>query len=611
MRKKIRDGALIEGMKIKKLFRDIDVRDARLDEAERTLDVPFSSELPVDRWFGREILSHEPTAIDLARAENGAMPFLFNHDPNELRGKVEKVWLDGRRLWARVRFAKTEKANEMLELIRDGMMPNVSFGYVVEEFNRVRAQDEKAPDEYVATKWAPYEVSGVTIPADHTVGFGRAAGDEFEVRVIENPKNEKQGGKVHMEIQVDVNKERSEAIAQERARAREIEKLGEKLGQAELARQLVDSGKTLDEAREAFLEKVSVRKQAITGNEEEVGLTEKEKGEFSIVRAINYLANPNSRSAREAAKFEIEVSEAGAKKRGREARGIFVPNEVLNRDLSKGTPSAGGYLVGTQHRPDMFIELFRKKSALQRAGVRVINGLQGDIAVPKMTGGATAYWVSEGGAPTESQQTFGQVAMTPKTVGAFTDMSRKLIIQSSPDIESLVRSDLATVLALAVDIKGMYGTGSSNEPLGIFNLGGALNTKDFAAATPTYPELVDMESKIAADDADVEGMAYLFNASMRGALKSAVKFSSAGSETIFEPGNTVNGYRTVVSNQLTDGDVIFGNFGDMMMGFWSGIDLNIDTAALATSGGVRVIVLQDVDVAVRHAESFCIGNDDQ
>jgi HK97 family phage major capsid protein len=77
--------------------------------------------------------------------------------------------------------------------------------------------------------------------------------------------------------------------------------------------------------------------------------------------------------------------------------------------------------------------------------------------------------------------------------------------------------------------------------------------------------------------------------------------------TLWEQGNTINGYQAVVSNQLTDGDIFFGNFADCMIGYWSGVDLNVDTAALAKSGGLRIIVLQDVDFAVRHAESFCLG----
>jgi HK97 family phage major capsid protein len=196
--------------------------------------------------------------------------------------------------------------------------------------------------------------------------------------------------------------------------------------------------------------------------------------------------------------------------------------------------------------------------------------------------------------------------MTPRTVGAFTDFSRRLILQSSLDVENMVRRDLAAVIALAIDTAALYGTGASNQPTGL-KLQSGINTKDFAATNPTFAELVAMESEVAVDNADVGTMRYLLNPAQRGAAKSTEKFAGTGM-TIWEPGNSINGYATEVSNQVTAGDVFFGNFADLMIGFWSGLDLTVDPYAGATSGTVRVIALQDCDIAVRNAVSFCYGN---
>jgi HK97 family phage major capsid protein len=343
----------------------------------------------------------------------------------------------------------------------------------------------------------------------------------------------------------------------------------------------------------------------------EVGLTKKEVRQFSFLKAINAMANPQDKRAWEAAAFEREVSEAACKTYGRAAQGIFVPNDVIfgKRDLTVGTNNAGGFTVATDLMADSFIEMLRNRSVVQRAGATVMNGLVGNVAIPKQSAGATAYWVAESGAPTESQQTLAQVTMSPKTVGAYTDFSRKLMLQSSIDIESFVRRDLAQVIALAIDAAALYGTGSNNQPTGVKATSG-VNTKDFAATTPTFAELVAMESELAADNADIGTMSYLFNPAQRGALKTTEKSSTSAGQFVWEPGNTVNGYRTEVSNQVTAGDVFFGNFADLLIGFWSGLDLTVDPYSNSTSGTVRVVALQDVDIALRNAVSFCYGDAD-
>ncbi|MGB0809606.1 MAG: phage major capsid protein, partial [bacterium] len=204
----------------------------------------------------------------------------------------------------------------------------------------------------------------------------------------------------------------------------------------------------------------------------EIGLSEKETRAFSWLRAINYLSNPNDRAAREAAGFEIEASEAASQKLGRASRGITIPQEVLSRDLTVGTASAGGNLVATDLLAGSFIDILRNASALDQAGATVLTGLSGNVAIPRQSGAATAYWVAESGAPAESQQSVDQVTMQPRTVAAFTDYSRRLLLQSSIDVENMIRRDLAEVLALKIDYAGLYGTGGNSEPLGLKNTTG-------------------------------------------------------------------------------------------------------------------------------------------
>jgi len=337
----------------------------------------------------------------------------------------------------------------------------------------------------------------------------------------------------------------------------------------------------------------------------DIGMSEKESRSFSFLRAINYLANPTDRAARESAAFEIEASDAAAAKLGRQSRGITIPQDVLRRDLSVGTASAGGNLVATDLDAGSFIDLLRNASALDQAGATVLTGLVGNVAIPRQSGAATAYWVAESGAPTESQQTVDQVSLTPRTVAAFTDYSRRLMLQSSIDVENMVRNDLARVLALKIDVAGLYGTGNSSEPLGL-KLTTGVGTEDFAADTPTFAEVVALESDVAGANALTGSPVYLMNAAMRGALKTKAK--DTGSGLFVMEGDLVNGYRGILSNQVASNDLWFGNFADLIIGYFSGLDLMVDPYTHSTSGTVRVVAMQDCDIAVRHPESFSRGN---
>ena len=114
-----------------------------------------------------------------------------------------------------------------------------------------------------------------------------------------------------------------------------------------------------------------------------------------------------------------------------------------------------------------------------------------------------------------------------------------------------------------------------------------------------------METDVAAANADVENMRYIINASARGALKSTEKASDTAQFVFMD--NEINGYPVIISNQLLNNDALFGDFSMMVMGMWSGLDLTVDPYAGATAGTVRVIAMQDVDVAIKQPSSFCFG----
>jgi len=193
--------------------------------------------------------------------------------------------------------------------------------------------------------------------------------------------------------------------------------------------------------------------------------------------------------------------------------------------------------------------------------------------------------------------------MSPKTVGVHTDVTRQLMLQSSLDVENLIRDDLAKSMAIAIDDGALEGSGSSGNPTGITNTSGINTVSLSSAAAPTFAEMVSIETAVAVDNALVGDLAYIINPTNYGTLKTTAKDSGSG--LFVAENNMVNGYPVVISNQLTANNYVFGNFNDLLIGFFGGLDITVDPYSNSTSGTVRIVALQSVDVAVRHAVSFC------
>lgn len=606
----------------KKIYRSFALNRESVNEEERTVEIAFSSEDPYERWFGVEILSHEAGAVDLSFLGSGTAPHLMDHDTRDVVGVIEKAWIDSdRKGRALVRFGKSERAEEIFQDVLGGIRVNVSVGYTISKWE---IDEETSPETYTALKWKPLETSTVSIPADATVGVGRSAEEEDEPTKIKQKETpvmeltpEEIAAKKAEEIAAlkrATDKAATEARAAETARVQEILSVGTRFNLGDEATRFVNDNKTADDFRAFALEEVEKLQKANptvdVDTEKELGMSEKDIKQFSFFRAIRAMASGNYKDAG----FEIECSEAMEKMTGRKAKGILVPPDVLMkgmftppgqmlRDLSTGIGSAGGYMVSTIQLP--FIEMLRNSTSIIKLGARVLNGLVGDIDISKQTGGATAYIVGEGDDITESQQTLGQIRMTPKTMGAFTDITRRMMLQASPDAEAFVRQDIALVLALKLDQQGFNGTGAGGEATGILNTTGIGSVSLNATYTPDWGDIVDLETEISQDNALVGNLGYATNAVIAGKMKQTEKASSTG-QFILDKGMT-NGYSVEVSNNVPTKHIIFGNWADLIIGLWSGLDINVDTTTLGLSGGTRVVALQDFDIAVRHAESFADG----
>jgi len=611
------------------LLKRSEVADFTVSEDERTIEFPFSSEYPVARYFGNEVLQHDTRSADLSRL-NDAAPLLFNHDPGKVIGVVERAWIDGekKRGYATVKFSRNAFAQEVLADVRDGVLRNVSFGYAISEM------EQRGSGDFVATSWAPYEISVVSIPADPTVGMGRSLEtDPAATAASPTPETEPE---VPMENTPDLTAVRAEAAAEaakaERARIAGITALTEKHGMADLGRQLIDGGRSLDEARAVVLDKLGAKPVETVAP---VEMASEERANYSITAGIRAMLTGDwsSREAGLVRELSREVEKSGVSKTTE--RSFFVPFAALNQRATYVTSGAttGGNLVQTDLLAEDFIEFLRNNALMLQLGVRTMPGLVGNVAIPRRSGVASTYYLStQTTAITQSESTFDQVTMSPKNLAALSKYSRQTLLQGTPGIEELVRRDLTDGINLAIDLGILNGSGSSGQPTGIMQTSGigsvAMGTNGGAI---TLEKVVDLEAAVMQVNGAVNpaNVAYLTNYKVMAALK---KLRAGGSTTGDGPflfntdlagigrGPTpaqLNGYPLAATNQvpstLTKGSssgvcsaLVMGDFSQAMVGFWgNGLEITVgedqdDFSKALTS--VRGIVTYDV--AVRDPKSF-------
>lgn len=398
-------------------------------------------------------------------------------------------------------------------------------------------------------------------------------------------------------------------VKAEKQRVKDIVALGKTYNASAKAMEYIADGKSVDEFKDELLKGIDNKEQSPLNNSSfGIGMSLKDAQAFSFTNLINALANPTDAQAQKLAESEFKVCNEAAEKYGVKKNGTVIPVEALLAPVLKNlTTSTGGALIPTELKTDSFIDLLRNKCVLMQLA-RKLTGLVGNIDIPKQTAGTAGSWVGEDSAATATDPSFGTLQLRMKTVTANSYVTRKMLKQSSMDIENLIREDLALALAIAIDKAGFYGSGTDNQPKGIVETDG-VNSVEYTTDFPTYKDFVEMETQIATDNADVDSMAYIVNAKTRGNCKTTQKFpdNTDGGGVVWENGNTINGYKAICTNQISDGDAVLGNFADAIIGMFGGLEIIVDPFTQSTKGGVRITVFQDVDFGLRHEESFCVA----
>jgi HK97 family phage major capsid protein len=319
---------------------------------------------------------------------------------------------------------------------------------------------------------------------------------------------------------------------------------------------------------------------------------------------------------------EREMSQEIARRAGRPFQGIAIPTSIFQRRIEQrvmttALPSAGpgSNLISTDHRGDFYIDALRAQMVIRRLGARVLTGLVGNVSIPKLSVSAATGWVAENVALTPSDAEHVSVTLQPKHCGGIVEFSRNLLMQTSPDIEQLMRNDFAQVLAREADKVAIMG-GGSDEPEGILANSDVDKTTSFA--TVAWDKVLDLIALVEGADADANASAFLCNSKVVKKLRATAKVSSTDSVMIMESPRELAGYPLASSSLVpNDGNspsaeqIIFGNFSDLLMGFWSELDILVNPyeSTAYAKGNVQVRGMMTADIALRHAESFAASVD--
>ena len=540
----------------------------------------LATETPVHRHSYMEVLRINSDSIDLGRFP---IPILVSHNDDKLPvGIALNPRIVNRELIADLRLSESEEGQGLLRDVRAGILTNISIGY------RPLDYFDEGDTRYI-TSFEVLEASIVAVPADP-----KARVKEIRHERLKTMQTNDIG----------------------RADAAEMLAIAKHWNKVEMAQDAITRGHTLAQFRETLLD--SIKDGPLLQANTEIGMTDREADSFSIVRAINAKLSGDWRDAG----LEREVMET-TRGSARHADSIVLPPEVMRRyskrDITLGSPANGSNLVQTDVLGGSFIDALLTESVILERCTRLA-GLQGDVAIPKTTSAVSAAFVTETGTISESTPTFSQVTMSPNTIASFVEISRRTLMQSTPDIEAILRRDMSRQIAAKIDDVIIEG-GGSNEPSGVLQTSGiasvALGTNGDAI---TYAALVDMVKEVEIDNANSGALAFVTNPKVAADMRITAKQSSGvEGNFILADNSRVLGYPVIVTNNcpsdLTKGTgtalsaVIYGDWSSVLVGFYNSVEILVDQYTKAEQNLVRIRAVQDLDVAVRHAESFAAITD--
>lgn len=605
-------------------------------EAVEGITLSISSTEPYLRSFGYEVLDHSPESVDLSRLNDGAA-VLVDHWSDQV-GVTEKAWLDGSKGYATLRFSSGEYGSEVEQDIRDGIRRNVSIGYQVLEYGPVD------PDELIdgiqvvhVTKWMPYEVSIVAVPADQTVGVGRSArnitteqaaslqalldsvpdiqslldahtvnhgaDDEEETETPEQTADEATAEALEDDTPITPDDAEAVEINEDTKSLQLLTDVTMQDGADQAASQ-TKAATTTGPTYSMESNHMKTNEDEVTNPSAGITLTPKEERSYNISKAI-LGAISGKRSG-----LEFDISQQIAQDSKKDTSGFFMPTSI--RAFALGDPNTGGNLAFTQPGGDV-IDYLRATSRVVQLGAQVLN-LSAITAFPKLGSDIAANWVSEDGSnQAASSASVGQVILSPKTmVAGPVPYTLATLRAATYDVNSIITSNIYKSIAVSYDKAAVAGTGANGQPTGILNLSGLVSSSvQTSGSALTYASALDLWNIVAQKNANNGGtLSYLTCPQVITQARTTIRAGSNAQFIMLDDG-TIGGFKCVDSNNvpqlLSNQYLIFGDFSSVLLGNWGAVDITVDNLTLAGSAKVQITGAMLGDVQVKHVESFAIA----
>jgi len=324
---------------------------------------------------------------------------------------------------------------------------------------------------------------------------------------------------------------------------------------------------------------------------------------ISIVEAIAAHAEQRSLSGA-LAEYNQEQ-----KRQGVQAKGVLIPASLFNETRAAQTTTTAAGIVPEDFRPDQFVGLLRNSMVVRSLGARVLPNLRGDVVIPRQATTSTAQWLAEGDALTDTGLTFDNITLKPRHVGAITELSRQLLQQSNPAIESLVRADFIDVVSLAIDKALIHGDGVK-QPEGLLTAATGTGT----LATLSWATVLTVLQGLALKN--ITPNAWLTHPKVATILRKTLR--ETGLPGYLLDNGQLAGIPVAVTNQLAEkagspakGRMIVGDFSEMIVGTWGSVDLVTNPFAEGpfSRGAIQVRILTTMDMVPRREDAFTVIED--
>lgn len=310
---------------------------------------------------------------------------------------------------------------------------------------------------------------------------------------------------------------------------------------------------------------------------------------FSLLKAINDVAN--NRQLDERAQEVVTAGITEMRKAGQSYSGQIVLPIEERADIKATVATAGQENVAEDKLG--ILEPLRANLVLVQAGASYMTGLIGNVSIPVYSG-SNVSWAGEVDAASNGGGTFSEVNLEPKRLTAYIDVSKQFLIQDSNSAEEMLKRDIVAAIAnkLEATILGK-DAGSATKPAGLLN-GVVADT-----GAVTYADFVNMEAEL--EKENVRGdIKFIVSPSAKAVLKSTQK----NQNSFIMEGNEVNGYPVLSTSAVADKGIVYGNFSDLVIGQWGGIDLTVDPYTQAANGKVRLVINAYFDAKPRRDKAF-------